>query len=556
MNQNDRFFRPIVLLCLGLTILLGLSSCQPPLDQYKTEIDDYAYSAIEKKWDEKFGIKANYKVRDSKGAEPNLPPEQVIGTDGILSIPEAMILATANSPTYQLEKDNLYTIALDLRLVKHLYEPNPFGLASVTYTDTEDASSLTSGGALGFNQLLASGGTISASISEAWVEMLSGDFGSGVSRLFSASISQPLLRGAGREVALEPLTQAEDNLLKQIRWFNRFRQDFVVQVLTQYYTVLELYENMNIAEENLKRLDAIYQKAETLSKAGKVAVHEVEEIEQELMNARNEWLVFKSDYGQLLDQFKLFIGIPPQLELALDQNAFVVIKTLDPTPLDFTEQQAIETAMALRLDLANDVDDVIHSERKVRVAADLTRPELNLAGSVNQQRNIDHTYTSAYSGAISPTLDIGLDRTAEKTEYRRALVMLEQAKWKLEDRRNKVSQEVRAALRKLQEANDRYTLMTQARDKADMRLDTTLALLQYARANTRDVLRSQQDAYKARTEAADAVTDYAIAQLEFYCDTGVMQLMPDGMWKIDEPVHTETGVSAASENPKPTLAGS
>ncbi|NLH16496.1 MAG: TolC family protein [Phycisphaerae bacterium] len=562
MIQRDRYFRTIAIGLFG-SMILALTSCQNNLEQHKAEIDQFAYSAIEKKWDEKFGIKANYKQRDSEGAEPTVIPEQVIGSDGILTIPEAMIIATANSPIYQLEKDNLFAVALDLRLAKHLYEPNPFGLPSVTYTETEDNSSLSSGGTLGFNQLLASGGYISASISESWVEMLSGggdlatgNIPSGISRLFSATVSLPLLRGAGREVALEQLTVAEDNLLNQVRFFNRFRQDFVVQVLTQYYSVLELHENMLIAEENLNRMDRIYARAKDLAEVGRVAIHEVEEIEQEQILARDAWILAKSDYEQLLDEFKLFIGFPPQVECKLDRNEFLAFAKMVPVPLDFTEEQAIDTAMSLRPDVANAFDAVIQSERRARVAGDLTRAELNLVGTVNQQRNTDNTYTSVYTGGITPTLDIGLDRTIEKTEYRRALMMLEQAKWMLDERRNTVSQEVRAALRKLQEAHDRYALQTQARDKADKRLENTLTLLQYARANTRDVLRAQKDAYDARNEAADAVTDYAIAQLEFYSDTGIMQIQPDGMWRVDEAAGKESGVSAVSQTPRQSLAGS
>ena len=37
---------------------------------------------------------------------------------------------------------------------------------------------------------------------------------------------QPLLRGGGRAVTLEPLTQTERNLLYQIRAFARFRKEF------------------------------------------------------------------------------------------------------------------------------------------------------------------------------------------------------------------------------------------------------------------------------------------------------------------------------------------
>jgi outer membrane protein TolC len=130
-------------------------------------------------------------------------------------------------------------------------------------------------------------------------------------------------------------------------------------------------------------------------------------------------------------------------------------------------------------------------------------------------------------------VDLGLDRTVEKTEYRRSIVFLEQSKRTFEERRDTISLEVRTAMRKLQESHDRYALQTQATAKADKRLENTLTLLQYARANTRDVLRSQSDAYDARNKAADAVVDFAIATLEFYRSTGVLQVKPDGMWQVE-----------------------
>ena len=43
---------------------------------------------------------------------------------------------------------------------------------------------------------------------------------------------QPFLRGGGRAVVLENLTQAERSLLYQVRAFAQFRQQFIVDMLT------------------------------------------------------------------------------------------------------------------------------------------------------------------------------------------------------------------------------------------------------------------------------------------------------------------------------------
>ena len=53
------------------------------------------------------------------------------------------------------------------------------------------------------------------------------------------------------------------------------------------------------------------------------------------------------------------------------------------------------------------------------------------------------------------------------------------------------------------------------------------------RASTRRVLRAQQDLFEAENALTDALVDYAIANLEFYRDTGVLAVRHDGSWTVE-----------------------
>ena len=53
----------------------------------------------------------------------------------------------------------------------------------------------------------------------------------------SLSVSLPLLRGAGRTVTREPLTQAERSLVYRLRSFELFRQDFTIQAAFAFILV-------------------------------------------------------------------------------------------------------------------------------------------------------------------------------------------------------------------------------------------------------------------------------------------------------------------------------
>ena len=91
--------------------------------------------------------------------------------------------------------------------------------------------------------------------------------------------------------------------------------------------------------------------------------------------------------------------------------------------------------------------------------------------------------------------------------------------------------EVRKAYRQMQEARQRYEVEFRSYQLAEKRSKNTLLLLQYDRANTRDLLDAREDFLDAKNEATKAIVDYAIASLDFFRDTGAMKIKPDGMWE-------------------------
>jgi outer membrane protein TolC len=126
---------------------------------------------------------------------------------------------------------------------------------------------------------------------------------------------------------------------------------------------------------------------------------------------------------------------------------------------------------------------------------------------------------------------LNLDKVAEENDYRRALIVLQQQRREYELTRDTVILEVRKAYRDMAEAAERYKVQTDGLVLAKQRFESTTALLEYGRANTRDVLDCQRDYYKAQNIATEALVNYTIAMLGFYRDVEILQVRPDGMWK-------------------------
>ncbi|MHC4072949.1 MAG: hypothetical protein ACYTGS_13100, partial [Planctomycetota bacterium] len=107
---------------LGAAVILGIcGACSP--DQYKAKADKEVYEIIDSKWQDDFGNKANYAIDDSNvpASPDDIRVEKAVPASGVLSLREAVAIATAHNRTYLRQKEQLYLIALDLTLARHQF---------------------------------------------------------------------------------------------------------------------------------------------------------------------------------------------------------------------------------------------------------------------------------------------------------------------------------------------------------------------------------------------------------------------------------------------------
>jgi len=564
-----------LLLVCSMAIVCALAGCATDPSEYKTEADEKVYSIIEQKWADKFGSTDNYRISDVTPGPNDIQIEKILPPDGILTLPQAVALATSRNRQYQLEKEALYVMALDLRLARHDFEPWFFSGGREGYGKEGNSEGIGGEADLGFQRLLADGGRIGAKVGIAWFRVLTGDVRGGLASILTATIAQPLLRGSNREVVQENLTQAERNTLYQIRRFNRFRKTFVVEVITQYYLVMQFYDAVNNAENNYNTLLDVYSKVEKLANAGRVTRLELDRIRQETIQAKDVLVQAQKTYKQALDEFKFWqLSLPANAQFQLDVKELEVLRSIELSKPEFSEAEAVEAALAVRLEIANSSDAIADAERKVLVAADGFRGELNLyvgvdATSLSRSSELagvgalDDDFT-ADRGRLNPLrrprdnnplrshrdgAEIGidwelpLDRVAEQNIYRKALIALNQRKREYEEMADWVTLGVRQAYRDLTEAAERHRIQLESREQAQKRFEKALLLVQYGRASSRRVLNAQNDLFDAQNAATEALVGHTVAMLNFYRDTGVLQVRPDGMWTsqtiADEPTETD-----------------
>jgi len=187
-----------------------------------------------------------------------------------VTLPELVDLSYIHSRDYQTNLEDLYISALALTQQRYNLGVRYLGVnGSEPFVDGT-ATTLGNGRANGFStaafgvsQLLPSGGQIAVELANA-VTWNFGQGGSISAPLLGYSVTQPLMFRAGRKVVLEPLTQAERDVLYNARSMARFRQTLFVGVSTSYLNLLLQRQLILNQLNNIRQLEEQYEKQKAL----------------------------------------------------------------------------------------------------------------------------------------------------------------------------------------------------------------------------------------------------------------------------------------------------
>jgi len=529
--QKKRPLSVLVVCCLaGLVIMPGCSK-----EHYKAEADEEVYGILDAKWGEDLGSKVNYRISDVEAGPNDLSPSYTLPASGVLSLADAVALATANNRNYQTQKEELYLMALSLTGQRHKFARQWFGTIDAGYTRDSDDEKLDAGAGFGFSQLLAGGVEVSSNIAIDWARFLTGDPRASLGSVLSAKVVAPLL-GIGRKSDEEKLTQAERDALYQIRTFNRYRKTFVVRIVSAYYGVLQNRDAVTNAENDYARAIESKDRLEMEAKAGRRNPFEVDQAEQRVLTAGDSLVRAQEKYEQSLDEFKIELALPTDVKIELAQDELKVLEELGITQPDYTLDDAVKTALVRRLDLASSKDRVDDWGRKVAVEAENLGVQLNLTWEMTDVRSTpetDYSRLRFHDGTYTVDLaaDLPLDRKSKRNAYREALIKSEHQQRAYEDDTDRVKLGVRQAYRNLRKAAQTYSIQKISLELAQKRVESNSLLLEAGRLTTRDLLDSQDALLLAQNSLTEALVGHVVAKLNFFRDIGVLQVRPDGMWE-------------------------
>ena len=117
---------------------------------------------------------------------------------------------------------------------------------------------------------------------------------------------------AGSTERLEQLTQAERDVLYEVRDFARFREEFYVDIFAAregFLSLLLQLQNIRNGESNLASLERNLLMHEHLVEAGVVSPIQVDQVFQSYQRTRLSLIRVNNDFETSLDAFKIKLGL-------------------------------------------------------------------------------------------------------------------------------------------------------------------------------------------------------------------------------------------------------
>ena len=304
-----------------------------------------------------------------------------------LTIDSALRLAYMHSSLHQTNLENLYLSSLDVTAQRFRLDTQFFGGSGTSYVHRGDISpvAIAYSAPLGSyvvngpferpesnrfsiptdlqaRRRLATAGEVLVGFANSFTWDFSGSDASLGSSLANFSFVQPLLRGAGKKIALEQLTQSERRLLANLRAYAQFRQGFFTQVAigelgvngpqrfgssTQlqsfsgfggiggYLGLIQQAQQIANSEATLrlqrrteKRLQALYDNDLT-------DIVNLDQFKQRVKSTTASLLQQQNGYELALDNYKTQImGLPPELPITVDES---LLKGFQLVPVEANE---------------------------------------------------------------------------------------------------------------------------------------------------------------------------------------------------------------------------
>ncbi|MDG1984055.1 MAG: TolC family protein [Planctomycetota bacterium] len=547
---------------LALIIMVGAllaQSCYTPAE-LRDRADRDAYALIDARRKQLFDEDSPFSLpsptqafgREARSAEDWTVREKVLAGAvtgvGPLNVVGALGIAAENSELVQREQEGLYRAALDLTLEQwrfgYQYDASASGGASGEINGNLGTAS--KGFSASVTRVLGTGAVILADVGASLFRVVStGDGWDGITSL-GLSITQPLLKGTGELVTLEPLRQSERTLVYAVRAYERFRRTYAVNVSDRVYRVQQSLDQLNNERLNFENLTTLRVRNERLAEAGELSEVQADQARQDELGSENRLVVLQGNTERQLDTFKVFLGLPVECDLFFEEGILRRLGVESDVLNQLRDDVAVEFAIAHRLDVMTSFDRVQDAVRKEAIARDALRAGLSVSAAASEVTAEGKVLQYSFNDAIwsaGVDVDLPIDLLPLRNAWRRAELTLVDTRRRYERSLDDVTVSVRDALRRARNSFKSFKIQEGAVLLSERRVRGAELSLEAGEAITRDLLEAQSSLRSSRDSATAARIAFTLDLLGLWLELELLRVDESGVFvdpDLSEDLRTRT----------------
>jgi len=415
-----------------------------------------------------------------------------------LTLEEAVSLALRSNRNLGLAANSVQSSELSLQGARSAFDFKYRPTGNIGAADGEALM----GAGMAFEKRLYSGSRLG-------VTPLVSRSGESTHALVDLSVQIPLLQGRGEMVNRDAIDQSAFSLRSSGRGLHLSRVDTVMQTVSAIYGIIEQRKVIALLEVQVREMEIHVETARMKKQVELATAMDVYRALIRLKDMQDSLSAAESGLSRSRNSLKRILALP--LDQSVDVSAPFTCR-----PVAFSLEVAIDSALRNRKEIAQAEDALAEAERQVKVARDDLSPDLDLVVDYERVSDTDEFGFSVDQpeGRWQINLVSSTDwaRTREKARYRQGLLEVENARLRIQARRDQIIAEVRNQLEVLENWQDRIRIKREQVRQARGKQKLSRIKFKHSMADNFDLVEAESELLRASAGLAGARAAYIVNQ--------------------------------------------
>jgi len=335
-----------------------------------------------------------------------------------------------------------------------------------------------------------------------------------------AMVTQPLLRGLGREYQLSSLRGAQFSLRTAYRHLYIAQVQLIMHTIQALYEIVKSERSLLLDLESYERMGEFFRAAKLRERIGVSDPLDVYRAEIELRQAEDAFKESEERVEEAKDHLRDLLALPFDSPLKIDVPLLY-------TPHELSLDEAIALALAHRVEMDQAQDEYSENERLSKLAKHNLYPELNLVFNYSNRGHARH-FIPSRSGSRENRWEVGLTTSTDRQPltaemaYEESVRMMAAASRGCEQAKVTLILEVKQALRQLERAHKRIHLQEEQMKTVQGELYLAKIKFDHGMADNFHVIQAEKLLRSVQQSYWSALIDHIVGEFQLLVAMGLL----------------------------------